>query len=122
MQPLRRAGPHTRACAHRFRRTLIQTVQALSVLFCRAFSEVDFTIEAAQHHGRRDRSPPHSTPEGTSFLEDERSVLLRLQRNIVVDFAAHRASAHVGRSGIWNDSFNVSAVASQAILTVVPKL
>src|SRR5438270_6964427 len=49
---LRRTGPHTRACAHRLGRTLIQTVQALSALFCRAVPEVDFTIEAAQHHGR----------------------------------------------------------------------
>ena len=41
-------------------------------------------------------------------------MLLRLQGNIVVNLAAHRASAHVGRGGIWNDSFDVSAVAGQA--------
>ena len=92
------------------------------MLFCRAFSEVDFTIEAAQHHGRRDRSPPHGTPEGTSFFQDEGSVLLRLERDIVVHFAANRAGADVGRGGIRNDSFNVAAVAGQAVLAVVPKI
>src|SRR6476661_8224650 len=58
-------------------------------LFFRAFSEVDFTTEAAQNDGRGDRSAPHGTPEGTSFFQHERSVLLGLKVNVVMDFATN---------------------------------
>src|ERR1700746_3145536 len=53
-RPQRTFRLRTRASlgARRFARTLLQTAGFFLYLFCGAFSEVDFTTEAAQDYGR----------------------------------------------------------------------
>ena len=60
--------------------------RSLSLLFRGAFSEVNFTTEAAQYHGRRDCGPAHGTPEGTALFDDEPGECLGLEGYIIVDF------------------------------------
>src|SRR5579863_3670945 len=100
--PARRRTAHESACE---RLAFCQSVSwglplfsSLLLCFFRAFSEVDFTTEGAQHHGRRHCGPAHSTHEGTSLFDGEPGMRLGLERNIVVNFAADRLGPHVGRS------------------------
>src|SRR5436305_12778440 len=95
---------------------------SFSLLFCGAFSEVDFTTEAAQHDCRGDGRASHGTHEGTAFLDQKRSVGLGLQRNVIVDLALHGAGADVGGGVFGYRGIDIATMAGQAILAAVAEI
>ena len=83
---------------------------------------MDFTTEGSQYHGGRDRDATDGTREGTTFIESEVGVGLRLERNIVVDFSTNRAGADIGGSPLGNGGIDVATVAGKPIFSTIAEV